>query len=85
MQNQIDCDAMVMICADNPGWARGQLRQYHKLAPRRTQPVRAIPVIDAPPLKKPPLGIELPETIVIDGRKGIGPEAVAQLSAALGL
>jgi hypothetical protein len=84
-QNLIDCDAMVMIYADNPGWARGQLRQFHKLAPRRTQPVRAIPVIDAPPATKPPLGIELPEMIVINGRNGIGPEALAQLSASLRL
>jgi hypothetical protein len=84
-QNLIDCDAMVMIYADNPGWARGQLRQFHKLAPRRTRPIRAIPVIDAPPLNKPPLGIELPEMIVINSRNGVGPEALAQLSVALQL
>jgi hypothetical protein len=84
-QNLIDCDAMVMVYADNPGWARGQLRQFHKLAPRRTRPVRAIPIIDAPPVTKPELGISLPGMTVIDGRGGLGPETLAQLSASLKL
>jgi hypothetical protein len=84
-QNLIDCDAMVMVYADNPGWARGQLRQFHKLTPRRARPVRAIPVIDAPPATKPELGFYLPEMIVIDGRSGIGPGTLARLSASLRL
>ena len=84
-QNLIDCDAMVMVYADNPGWARAQLRNFHKLTPRRDRPVRAIPVIDAPPEQKPELGFYLPEMIVIDGRAGIGPDALGQLSASLRL
>jgi hypothetical protein len=84
-QNLIDCDAMVMVYADNPGWARGQLRQFHKLAPRRARPVRAIPIIDAPPATKPELGFSVPGMIVIDGRRGIGREALAQLTASLRL
>jgi hypothetical protein len=82
-QNLIDCDAMVMVYADNPGWARAQLRNFHKLAPRRDHPVRSIPVIDAPPTVKPELGFFLPEMVVIDGRSGIGPDALGQLSASL--
>jgi hypothetical protein len=84
-QNLIDCDAMVMVYADNPGWARGQLRQFHKLAPRRARPVRAIPIIDAPPATKPELGFSVPGMIVINGRRGIGREALAQLTASLQL
>jgi hypothetical protein len=84
-QNLIDCDAMVMVYADNPGWARAQLRNFHKVSPRRDRPVRAIPVIDAPPEQKPELGFFLPEMVVIDGRSGIGPDVLGRLSAALRL
>lgn len=84
-QNLIDCDAMVMVYADNPGWARAQLRNFHKLAPRRDRPVRVIPVIDAPPEQKPEIGFFLPEMVMIDGRSGIGPDVLGRLSASLGL
>jgi hypothetical protein len=84
-QNLIDCDAMVMVYADNAGWARAQLRAYRKQVPRREHPVRAIPVIDAPADTKPELGFYLPEIVVIDGRNGVGPEVMARLSAALQL
>lgn len=84
-QNLIDCDAMVMVYADNPGWARAQLRNFHKLSCRRDRPVRAIPVIDAPPTEKPELGFFLPEMVMIDGRGGIGSDAMSQLSATLRL
>jgi len=84
-QNLVDCDAMVMVYADNAGWARAQLRAFHKFAPRRERPVRAIPVIDAPAESKPDLGFYLPEMVVIDGRSGIGPEALARLTESLRL
>jgi hypothetical protein len=84
-QNIIDCDAMVMVYADNPGWARAQLRNFHKLSCRRDRPVRAIPVIDAPPTEKPELGFFLPEMVMINGRGGIDSDALTQLSATLGL
>jgi hypothetical protein len=84
-QNLIDCDAMIMVYADNPGWARAQLRNYHKLSPRRDRPVRAIGLIDAPPAEKPELGFFLPELVTIDGRSGIGSNALTQLVASLGL
>ena len=84
-QNLIDCDAMVMVYADNAGWARAQLRAFYKLTPRRERPVRAIPVIDAPADSKPELGFDLEEMVIIDGRGGIGPEALARLSEALRL
>jgi hypothetical protein len=84
-QNLIDCDAMVMVYADNAGWARAQLRAFYKLTPRRERPVRAIPVIDAPAKSKPELGFDLEEMVIIDGRSGIGPEALARLSEALRL
>ena len=84
-QNLIDCDAMIMVYADNPGWARAQLRNYHKLSPRRDRPVRAIGLIDAPPVEKPELGFFLPELVTIDGRSGIGSGAVNQLVTSLGL
>ena len=47
--------------------------------------MRAIPVIDAPAEPKPELGFYLPEIVIIDGRSGIGPEALARLSEALRL
>ena len=84
-QNLIDCDAMIMVYADNPGWARAQLRNYHKLSPRRDRPVRAIGLIDAPPTEKPELGFFLPELVTIDGRSGIGSNTLDQLVASLGL
>ena len=84
-QSLIDCDAMIMIYADNPGWARAQLRNYHKLSPRRERPVRAIGLIDAPPVEKPELGFFLPELVTIDGRSGIGSSTVIQLLTSLGL
>jgi TIR domain len=84
-QTLIDCDAMVMVYADNPGWARAQLRNFHKVATRRTRPVRVIPVVDAPPQQKPELGFFLPEMVMIDGRGGIGPEVLGRLSASLQL
>jgi hypothetical protein len=84
-QNLIDCDAMIMIYADNPGWARAQLRNYHKLSPRRDHPVRAIGLIDAPPAEKPELGFFLPELVTINGRWGIGSSTLNQLVASLGL
>jgi hypothetical protein len=84
-QNLIDCDAMVMVYADNAGWARAQLRAFHKLASRRERAVRAIPVIDAPPEQKPELGFYLPEIVMIASRRGIGAEALAQLSQSLRL
>ena len=84
-QNLIDCDAMVMVYTDNAGWARSQLRAFRKQAPQRARPVRTIPVIDAPAQPKPELGFYMPEMIIIDGRTGIGPEAMAQLSQALRL
>jgi hypothetical protein len=84
-QNLIDCDAKVMVYADNPGWARAQLRNYHKLSPRRERPVRAIGLIDAPPVEKPELGFFLPELVTIDGRSGIGSSTVIQLLTSLGL
>ena len=84
-QNIIDCDAMVVVYADNLGWARAQLLTYRKLAPKRVRPVRALPIIDAPPQEKPDLGFFLPEMMMIDGRRGIGPDVVAQLSASLRL
>jgi hypothetical protein len=82
-QNLIECDAMVMVYADNPGWARAQLRNFHKLSPRREHPVRAIPVIDAPPAEKPELGFFLPEMVLINGRSGIGADALNKLTASL--
>jgi hypothetical protein len=84
-QNLIDCDAMVMVYADNPGWARAQLRNYHKLSPRRERPIRAIGLIDAPPVEKPELGFFLPELVTIEGRSGIGSSTVIQLLRSLGL
>jgi hypothetical protein len=84
-QNLIDCDAMVMVYADNPGWARAQLRAFLKATPRRERPVRAIPVIDVPVELKPELGFHLPEMVSIDGRNGIEPQALARLSEALRL
>jgi hypothetical protein len=84
-QNLIECDAMVMVYTDNPGWARAQLRDFHKLSPRRERPVRAIPILDAPPAEKPELGFYLPEMVMIDSRAGIGPEALNRLSASLRL
>jgi hypothetical protein len=85
-QTVIACDAMVVVYADNPSWARTQLLEFHKLTPRRARPVRAIPVIDAPPEDKPELGIyNLPKMEVIDSRHGVGPETLARLSACLRL
>lgn len=84
-QNLVDCDAMVMVYADNASWTRTQLRAFRKQAPRRERPVRAIPVIDAPPQSKPELGFSLPEMVVINGRDGVGPEVLVQLSRALQL
>jgi hypothetical protein len=83
-QNLICCDAMVMVYADNLGWARAQLRNFHKVAPRRERPVRAI-LMDLPPEQKPELGFFLPEMVVIDGRHGIGPDVLGRLSASLSL
>jgi hypothetical protein len=79
-QNLLDCDAMVMVYADNAGWARAQLRAFHKLARRREHPVVAIPIIDASPEQKPELGFYLPEIVVISSRGGFGAEALSQLS-----
>jgi hypothetical protein len=84
-RNLVDCDAMVMIYADNPGWARAQLRAYTRMAPRRERPVRALPLVDVPPREKPELGFFLPEMVVIDGRDGIGPEVFRRLSESLQL
>ena len=84
-QNLVDCDAMVMVYADNASWARTQLRSYRKQAPHRERPMRAIPVIDAPAQSKPELGFSLPEMVVINGRNGVGPEVLAELSHALQL
>jgi hypothetical protein len=62
------------------------LLEFHKLTPRWARPVRAIPVIDAPPEDKPELGIyNLPKMEVIDSRHGVGPETLARLSACLHL
>jgi hypothetical protein len=41
--------------------------------------------VDAPAQSKPELCFSLPEMVIIDGRNGIGPEAMAQLSQALRL
>jgi hypothetical protein len=84
-QSLLDCDAMVMVYGDNAGWARAQLRAFHKLARRREHPVLAIPVIDAPPEQKPELGFYLPEMKVISSRSGIGADTLAQLSQSLRL
>jgi len=84
-QNLIDCDAMVMIYADNAGWARAQLRAFVKQTPRRKCPVRAIPVIDVPAEPKSELGVYVPEVVRIDARDGIGLEVLARLSEALRL
>ena len=84
-QNLIDCDAMIMVYADNAGWARAQLRAFLKATPRRERPVRVILVIDAPAEPKPELGFHLPEMVIIDGRRGIGSEVLARLSEALRL
>jgi hypothetical protein len=85
-QTVIACDAMVVVYADNPSWARTQLLEFHKLVPRRSRPVRAILVIDAPPEDKPELGIyNLPNMEVIDSRHGVGRETLARLSAYLRL
>jgi TIR domain/AAA domain len=84
-QNLIDCDAMVMVYADNVGWACAQLRAFLKSAPRRERPVRAIPVIDAPADSKPELGFYMPEMVIIDARGGVGSEVLARLSEALRL
>jgi TIR domain len=83
-QNLICCDAMVMVYADNQGWVRAQLRNFHKLAPRRERPSRAI-LVDAPPEQKPELGFFLPDMVVIDGRHGLGPDVLGRLSASLSL
>jgi hypothetical protein len=83
-QNLICCDAMVTFYADNPGWTRAQLRNVHKMSPRRDRPLRAI-LIDLPPERKPELGFFLPEMVVIDGRHGIGPDVLGRLSASLSL
>jgi TIR domain len=82
-QNLLDCDAMVMLYADNPGWARAQLRQFRKLAPRRERPVRAIVVVDLPPSTKPDLGVHLPEMVMIDCRHGIAPNIGARIAELL--
>ena len=42
-------------------------------------------MIDASADPKPELGFYLPEMVIIDGRDGLGPEALARLSAALRL
>ena len=84
-ENLIGCDAMVMVYADNAGWARAQLRAFLKQASRREDPVRSIRVIDVPAEPKPELGFHLPEMVIIDGRTGIGPEVLARLSEALRL
>ena len=84
-QNLIDCDAMVMVYADNAGWARAQLRAFLKATPRRERPVWSIPVIDVPPEPKPELGFQMTEIVLIDGRSGIGSEVLARLSEALRL
>jgi hypothetical protein len=84
-RNLIECDAMVMVYADNPGWARAQLRQFRKLSWRRARPVLAIPVIDAPPPEKPDLGMSLDGLVMIDSRAGISPDALFRLSETLHL
>jgi len=84
-QNLIDCDAMIMVYADNVGWTRAQLRAFLKLKPRRERPVRAIPLVDGSAGPMLELGFHLPEMVIIDGRSGIGPEALSRLSEALGL
>jgi hypothetical protein len=86
-QNLIDCDAMVMVYADNAGWARAQLRAFLKATPRRERPVRAIPVIDAPAEPKPELGFHLPEmssstaTVVSDPRRCPGSRRYSDFDA----
>jgi hypothetical protein len=84
-QNLVDCDAMVIVYADNVGWARAQLRAFVKQTPQRKRPVRAIPVIDAPAERKPQLAFYIPEIVIINGRGGLGLETWAELSAALRL
>ena len=84
-QNLIDCDAMVMVCAENASWARTQLRLVHKLTPRRARPVPPIPVIDLSAAHRPTLGVHGLETVMIDAAAGIKPETLQRLSDCLRL
>jgi hypothetical protein len=76
---------MVMVYADNAGWARVQSRAFVRAKPRREHPVRSIPVIDMPAESTPELGFHLPEMVIIEAPSGIGSEVLALLSEALRL
>jgi hypothetical protein len=39
--------------------------------------------MDVRPEQKPELGFFLPEMVVIDGRRGVGPDVLGRLSASL--
>ena len=84
-QNLIDCDAMVMVCAENASWARTQLRLVHKLTPRRARPVPPIPVIDLSAVHRPTLGVHGLDTVMIAAAAGIKPETLQRLSDCLRL
>jgi hypothetical protein len=78
------CDAMVTVYVDNDAWARSQLLEARRLT--ATYPGRKIPVIDAPPKDKPPLGLHnMPNMEIIDARSGIGPDVLSRLQTCLGL
>jgi hypothetical protein len=81
----INCDAMVIVCAENASWARAQLRLVHKLTPRRARPVPPIPVIDLSAAHGPTLGVHGLETAVIAAAAGIKPETLQYLSRCLRL
>jgi hypothetical protein len=84
-QNLIECDAMVIVYANDARWARAQLHQFRKYSSRRERPVLAIPVIDVPPPEKPDLGMFLDGMVTIDSRTGIGPDTFRRLSESLHL
>jgi hypothetical protein len=84
-QNVIECDAMVMVYADNASWVRAQLRTVHKLAPRREGRVPTILLINSSDEAQPELGFDLPGMVIADGRGGIGQEVLPRLLESLRL
>jgi hypothetical protein len=82
--NLAESDGVVLVYgAARATWVRAQLLQCRKAIARRAEPLRALAVLECPPLPKADLGVSLPGMLRIDATAGLAASSIQPLLQAL--
>ena len=79
-----ECDGVIIVYGPTThAWARAQILRSRRIIGLRDRPLKALAVYGGPPEDKEPLGVDLPNMLILNCRKGLHDNGLHPFLAAL--